>query len=101
MKQLRNRYLALAAAKAGINVDAALRIVAYQHELDNLMPKKMLKKVNFNMDLKSLQAIKKVSKALKVSNDAVIGSALIAYIEEEEKRKAYAEYDKKLESEKK
>lgn len=101
MSNLRNRYLAKAAKKAGMTVDGALRVIVYQYELDNLVPKKLLKKVNFNMDIESVKAIKKVSKALKVSDDAVIGSALIAYIEEEEKRKAYSEYDKKLESERK
>jgi hypothetical protein len=101
MGKLRNRYLAKVAKKAGLSIEGATKIIVYQYELDNLVPKELLKKVNFNMDIESAKAIKKVSKALKVSDDAVVGSALVAYLEEEEKKKAYAKYDKQLADENK
>ena len=72
-----------AAKKAGITEETARKIVVYEHELSQLYPKKSLCEMQIDFTKESRQVTEKIAKALKVSNDAVIGTLLIKYLEED------------------
>jgi hypothetical protein len=62
--------------KLKLNKEVVEGIILYNHELNNFIPKKELKEVNFYLNSKSSTLITKVARALKVDEDAVIGYIL-------------------------
>ena len=66
-----------AAKKAGVSTRQAVDMIAYDHALKELFPKKSLKKLTLNFEGDTLQKLTKISKALKISVDAVIAIAII------------------------
>ena len=67
--------------KLNIPEKEAERIIIYNHELNNLIPKSTLKEVELEIDMVSRKKIDKIAKALKVDKDAVIGHMLKNFIE--------------------
>jgi len=68
--------LAKAASKIGISESAAVDIVARNHELESIIKKSNLRPINVSFDDKTKKWLNKVSKALNVSVNAIIYSAL-------------------------
>jgi len=68
--------------KLKLNVEQLESIIVYNHELNNFIPKKELKKVALDLNLKSLKLVNKIAETLKVDKDAVIGYLLKEYIKE-------------------
>jgi hypothetical protein len=71
-----NKTIAKAAKKADVTVEDAIKIIAYDHYLDKMIPKKKLKSVDLDLPLDTLSLLKKIASSLKVSLDAVVGHAL-------------------------
>ncbi len=67
--------------KTNLSEEQIKDIIFQYHSLEKLIPKKQLKEISLNFNEESLKFVRKISKVLKVSNDAVISSAIINYLE--------------------
>ena len=76
-----NKKLKDLSKKLGLNENQIMKIICYNHLLDNLFKKNEYKKIALNIELKSMKYIKKVAKTLKVADDAVINAALQNWLE--------------------
>lgn len=66
--------------KLDLNVETISGIILYNHELNNFISKKQLKKIKLNIPIKSMKLVNKIAKEIKVDSDAVIGYILRDYI---------------------
>lgn len=71
-------YLRKAIEKSGLTRETALNIIATEHELNVLAAGKKMSSMELDLSKECLKFVKKVSKALKVSQDAVVCSILAA-----------------------
>lgn len=84
------------AKKHDLAVDQAKRMIIAHHELDHLIPKKNLKKVELNIKGDGLKLIAKYAKALKISHDAVIITLLRDYMDKNPTAGLKVKDDKKI-----
>ena len=80
---MRNKELHKIVSKLPISLEEAKEIIIYDHILNNYIPKRQLKHVDVNLNMNTQKLLAKLAKALKVSEDAIIGHALIKSIEKE------------------
>jgi energy-converting hydrogenase A subunit M len=73
--------------KLNLNDDVVKNIIVYNHELNNFIAKKKLKKVYLEFTIDSTNLIKNIAKTLKVDNDAVIGYLLREYVNTLDKKR--------------
>lgn len=92
---MKNRRLAEISKKLGVNVEQVRDIIVQHHELEQLISKRDLRKIKFNMGLDSAKLVARVAKTLKVSEDAVVNSLLVKYLDEQEKQNEQSRKSKK------
>lgn len=81
-----NKCLDAICKKAGITIEQATKMIVMNHELKHLIPKKELKKIQLNFKGDSLKIVKKVAKALKITEDAVINTLCYEYLDKQKEQ---------------
>lgn len=76
------------AKKLKLSKEFLSRLIVKNHELNHFIPTNKLKKIDIELDLKSIELVKKVSKELNIDFDAVINVLLEQYIEHKKAEKA-------------
>ena len=74
------------AKKLGLSNDSIRDIIVCEHEINHVYKKSELTRINLTFDKNSEKLLSKISKALNVSIDAVVLSALMTHIEQNKEK---------------